>query len=126
MTSINITDVNKLDECKQKIDNLLTYYNNKNNNTKINDILLSAASESLQINLEDEYIVINYLILAMLKKNIVKNSDNILHSTQLGISAFHCLFQLPELKLDNSLKIQKNILSDYDQSLSQLLILTNL
>lgn len=127
MTSINITDFNKLDDCKQKIDNLLTYYEkNEKYKSKINDILIKSASQSLKVNLEDEYIVINYLILAMLKVNTIKNSENILNSVQLGISAFHCLFQLPELKLNNSLKINKNIINDYDQSIVQLLILTNL
>ena len=102
MNSIDISTVTKLDDCKQKIDYLLTYYEkSKYQQSLVNKTLINASSQSLKINLDDEYIVINYLILSMLKNNIVKNSDNILHSVQLGISAFHCLFQLPELKLDN-------------------------
>ena len=92
----------------------------------VNNTLIKAASQSLQVNLYDEYIVINYLILSMLKNKSINNYDNILHSTQLGLSAFHYLFQLPELKLNNSINIKKNILYDYDQSIVQLIILSNL
>ena len=128
MKSIHISDVYKLDDAKQKIDNLLLKYYQRSRFQKsiLDSVLINAASQSLQINLNNEYIVINYLILAILKQNIIQNSENILHSVQLGLSAFHCLFELPELNIDNSIRLENPIHEEYDQSITQLLILTNL
>ena len=75
MKSIHISDVYKLDDAKQKIDNLIKYYqNNRFKKSILDSVLINAASQSLQINLNNEYIVINYLILAILKQNTIQNS----------------------------------------------------
>ena len=51
MNSIDISNVTKLDDCKQKIDDLLTYYEkSKYQKSLVNKTLINAASQSLQIN----------------------------------------------------------------------------